>query len=98
MFTAKAPLAAINERPEPRRRRHTSTSGGSRETEVNEFAVTPYRPAGPPVVTTVTPVAKAPSARRNWVESKGGSSCTDVIGGSPAKGDVAGNGEINRPG
>src|SRR5215470_3899441 len=40
-----------------------STSGGSSDTEANEFAVRPYRwPASSQVVTTVTPVVKAPTA------------------------------------
>src|ERR1700678_3775583 len=40
--------------------------GGSSETELKLFAVTPVRdPSGAAVVTMVTPVAKAPSALRN---------------------------------
>src|SRR5271156_6080278 len=40
--------------------------GGSSETELKLFAVTPVRdPSGAAAVTTVTPVAKAPSALRN---------------------------------
>ncbi len=42
-----------------------STSGGSSETELNELTVSPSGlPSGPVAVTTVTPVAKRPSAVR----------------------------------
>src|SRR5689334_2922469 len=45
---------------------HTSTRGGSSETDVNEFAVMPRgRPSGSVVVTTVTPVRNEPRADRN---------------------------------
>jgi len=41
-------------------------SGGSSETELNEFAVKPTKPpCGPRAVTTVTPVANWDSASRN---------------------------------
>jgi primosomal replication protein N len=44
---------------------HTSNSGGSSETEVKLFAVSPTGvPSGQIAVTTVTPVAKQPSASR----------------------------------
>ena len=50
-----------------------STSGGSSDTELNEFAVIPTgRPSGASAVITVTPVAKWPSARRKSVPSKPG--------------------------
>src|SRR5882672_10886655 len=57
---------------------HTSTSGGSSETEVNELAVKPRgRPAPSIAVTTVTPVTKQPNARRSSSESNGvGASAT----------------------
>src|SRR5260370_32327223 len=52
-----------------RARRH-STSGGFRETEVNELTVTPAgRPSLLRVVTIVTPVANCPRARRNSFSS-----------------------------
>ncbi|EPL13160.1 hypothetical protein CF150_05990 [Pseudomonas sp. CF150] len=42
-----------------------STSGGSRDTELKLLAVTPtLRPETVAAVTTVTPVAKLPKARR----------------------------------
>ena len=45
--------------------RHHSTSGGSRETEQNELAVTPATlPSGARAVTMVMPVANRPSASR----------------------------------
>src|SRR5438128_8126393 len=51
---------------------HTRTSGGSSDTDVNELAVKPRgEPSGWIVVTTVTPVTNAPSARRNSARSKG---------------------------
>src|SRR5882672_3937679 len=51
---------------------HTSTSGGSSETEVNELAVKPRgRPSPSIAVTTVTPVTKQPSARRSSSGSNG---------------------------
>ena len=49
-----------------RRSMANSTSGGSRETDVNEFAVNPSgTPPASRVVTTVTPVTKHPRARRS---------------------------------
>src|SRR5215470_11677197 len=49
---------------------HTRTSGGSSDTEVKEFAVKPRGvPSGCSVVTTVTPVAKAPRAWRKALGS-----------------------------
>ena len=62
----------------------TSTSGGSSETEVKEFAVMPCG-LSPPTVTTVTPVAKAPNARRSSSVSvvvdraASGATCTLVL-------------------
>ncbi len=45
------------------RSKQTSTSGGSRESELTAFAVVPTgSPSGPTEVTTVTPVAKWPMA------------------------------------
>src|SRR5215469_7578532 len=45
--------------------RHHSSSGGSSDTEVKEFAVTPTgSPSGRTAVTTVTPVANSPNASR----------------------------------
>ena len=42
-----------------------STSGGASETEAKLFAVIPCGPPAEAMVTTVTPVAKLPSASRN---------------------------------
>src|SRR5690242_20483478 len=47
-----------------------NTSGGSRETELNELTVIPRSPSGARVVTTATPVGKAPSAFRNSLDVK----------------------------
>jgi hypothetical protein len=48
------------------RDRLTNSSGGSSDTDVNEFAVTPTGiPSSAVVVTIVTPVAKQPNIRRN---------------------------------
>src|SRR5690606_38222614 len=48
-----------------------STRGGSNETELNELTVKPIgAPSGAAVVTTVTPVAKRPSAVRKKLASK----------------------------
>ena len=45
---------------------HTSNMGGLSDTDVNEFAVKPRGfPSGSVVVTTVTPVVKAPKASRS---------------------------------
>jgi len=44
---------------------HTSTSGGSSDTDVNELAAMPDGPSAPWPVTTVTPVAKCPRIVRN---------------------------------
>ena len=46
--------------------KHQSTNGGSSDTDVNEFAVTPTgSPLGFQAVTTVTPVANVPKASRS---------------------------------
>ena len=46
--------------------RHHSSSGGSSDTELKEFAVTPTgSPSGRTAVTTVTPVANSPKASRS---------------------------------
>ena len=69
--SAEAPLAGQN-----------SSSGGSSDTLVKLFAVSPVRvpsPARP--VTTVTPVAKQPKASRSARGSKGGS--TSFIAAHP---------------
>ena len=51
---------------------HTSTSGGSSETEAKELAVKPRgRPSPSTAVTTVTPVMKQPKARRSSSGSNG---------------------------
>src|SRR6266700_2066681 len=48
------------------RSKQTSTSGGSRDSEVTAFAVVPTGlPSAPTEVTTVTPVAKSPIASRS---------------------------------
>ena len=47
------------------RERLNSTSGGSRDTDENEFAVSPWSSSPSRVVMTVTPVTKFPSASRN---------------------------------
>src|ERR1700724_2088351 len=45
---------------------HIRSSNGSSETDVTEFAVMPWtRPGARSAVTTVTPVAKFPQAKRN---------------------------------
>src|SRR5262249_23760325 len=60
----------------------TRTSGGSSDTDVKALAVIPYMSASPCVVTTVTPVAKAPSARRD--SSPLDSRCPAVVGSGTA--------------
>ncbi len=67
---------------------HSSTSGGSRETEVNELAVMP-RGEAPPAVTTVTPVANVPKARRSRVASPaaavhGGAAVSGLMRSAPS--------------
>jgi len=52
-----------------------NTSGGDSDTELNELAVSPTSsPVGRRAVTMVTPVAKVPSAARNWALEKPGDS------------------------
>src|SRR5262252_9689837 len=61
-----------------------STSGGSSETEANEFAVRPYRsPLSSVVVTTVTPVVKAPTACLKSQLSSGPARIRDGPGMTP---------------
>src|SRR5690625_3810980 len=48
-----------------------NTMGGSSDTELKLLAVNPTSPCSPRVVTTVTPVVKAPSASRNALPSRG---------------------------
>ena len=66
MLTANPAQARNASRPSTSCPTQTSTSGGSSETDVNEFAVNPCgTPAASRVVTTVTPVTKQPSACRS---------------------------------
>ena len=53
-----------------------STSGGSSETAENEFTTIPTSWSSALVVTTVTPVANWPRARRNARASSVGSPCS----------------------
>jgi hypothetical protein len=66
---AKTPLRVIVRAADDLLLRQTSTSGGTSETDVNAFAVTPHGGSTPAEVTTVTPVANVRSARRNRSES-----------------------------
>ena len=45
----------------------TSTSGGSIDTDVNEFTVMPWRFVAPSKVTIATPVANRPRLPRKWL-------------------------------
>ena len=54
------------------RSRHHRISGGLSETEVKELTVMPNGPSSVWAVTTQTPVAKPPRARRKAVTSKSG--------------------------
>ncbi|MNP25563.1 hypothetical protein D3C76_1183770 [compost metagenome] len=70
-FTAKWLAASNTARLLERLSRLQRISGGSRDTELKLLAVTPTRlPCGSAAVTTVTPVAKLPRARRKARLSK----------------------------
>src|SRR5438067_6979398 len=62
---------------------HTSTSGGSSDTEVKELAANPDGPSGPWPVTTVTPVAKWPRIVRKRALSTPPSFVSGGSGGRP---------------
>src|SRR2546421_39245 len=64
MLTAHTPFCSIVSAPRVPLITQMSTSGGSRETDEKAVAVIPWASASPWVVITVTPVAKAPRARR----------------------------------
>src|SRR5918999_2222196 len=71
MFTAKCVDAVRSGRLGAFLAGHQDTSGGSSDTDVNEFAVTPIlRPSGARAVITVTPVAYWPRAFLNSRGSK----------------------------
>src|SRR3981081_3407288 len=66
MFTPKRPCRWINGSNCAFSLTQIRISNGSSETDVNEFAVIPWtRPGARSAVTTVTPVANWPSAKRN---------------------------------
>jgi len=61
MLTTNTPLRAIVSLPVVPLMTHTSTSGGSSETDEKAVAVIPWVCSSDWVVITVTPVANAPS-------------------------------------
>src|ERR1700759_4549851 len=68
MFTANTPLRVMCSAPSDGLITQTRISGGSRDPGENAFAVIPYACSSPRVVTTVTPVANAPTVERNsWL-------------------------------
>src|SRR5688500_9195567 len=72
MFTAKCDAASRGPWDEAPRSMHTSTSGGTRLTELNAFTVIPWsRPSPSRTVTIVTPVANRPRTLRNVSGSSG---------------------------
>jgi hypothetical protein len=75
-LTAKTRLPAIARHVDDAAFRHTSTSGGASETDVNAFAVTPAGGSSPAEVTIVTPVANVRStplsiSGASWEKSDG---------------------------
>ena len=68
MLTAYRPAARTIGVRNRRRSRATITSGGSSETELSAFTVIPNGRSPSSAVTTVTPVTKCPSTRRNVSE------------------------------
>src|SRR5690606_18464733 len=68
-FTAKAPAASAALHVRDVRARHTTTCGGSTESEAKELTVAPCGPVGAWAVTTVTPVANVPHAARKSAAS-----------------------------
>src|SRR5690242_13814368 len=68
MLTANTPLRRMWSEPSEPLITHTRISGGSSDTDENALAVMPYACSSPRVVTTVTPVANAPTvARKSWL-------------------------------
>jgi hypothetical protein len=68
-LTANALLRAISRAADDATFRHTKTSGGASDTDVNELTVTPHAASPPAEVTTVTPVENARRALRKSAES-----------------------------
>src|SRR5581483_7173608 len=83
MFTAKWPLSRIAGQVVDVCAMQTRTSGGSRETDVNELAAMPAGPFGPCPVTIVTPVAKCPRTVRKRALSMPSSTVSGGSGSGP---------------
>jgi len=66
MFTAKLSVAMNASKLVDDLPRQNSTNGGSKETELKEFAVMPCGLPSTTVVMMVTPVAKVPITSRKW--------------------------------
>src|SRR5439155_26712473 len=71
MFTAQTPLAWMCWYVRVALSMHTSTSIGSSESEVKEFAVIAQAPLVVGILMTVTPVAKVPIKRLKSIGSMG---------------------------
>src|SRR2546423_13161923 len=83
MLTAKWPLSRMAGQVDDECAMHTSTSGGSSDTDVKELAARPDGPSGPWPVTTVTPVAKCPRTVRKWALSTPSSTVSGGSGSAP---------------
>ena len=80
MFTQNAPAARIFGELVNDLSGRKATSGGSRDTDVNELTTMPTGPDGPIAVITATPVAKCPRTCRNRLESNAASAvATGVV-------------------
>jgi hypothetical protein len=73
MFTQNVPAARIFGQLVDDLSGRKATSGGSRDTDVNELTTIPTGPDGPVAVMTATPVAKCPRTCRNLPESNAAS-------------------------
>ena len=83
---AKCPASMNAKKLADLRPMHQETSGGSSETEANELAVMPTSLPPDCAVTTVTPVAKCPRARR---KSRSLAVCAGPAGDADAAGFAA---------
>ncbi|CAO0833398.1 putative protein OS=Streptomyces microflavus OX=1919 GN=Smic_47170 PE=4 SV=1 [Streptomyces microflavus] len=71
MFTQKDPARAMRGQVVDVRATMKATSGGSSESEAKDWQANPVGPSASRAVTTVTPLAKLPSTRRNSAGSTG---------------------------
>ena len=78
-FTQNCPARSICGQAREVSAGQNRTSGGSSETEVNDWQVRPTGPWSPIAVTTVTPEAKRDRTSRKWAAAPASSSSTGTV-------------------